>query len=63
MGDTPIRRTMTPTMALSAALRLKSESLTGFAAELRKLDPDEKLALAREAAEYLGVELQVKAPA
>jgi hypothetical protein len=52
---------MTPTMALSASLRLRTESLTQFAAELKKLSAEEKLELARDAAAHLGVELQVKA--
>lgn len=54
---------ITITKALASTLRLESESLADFAAELKRLTDAEKLELATEAAKYLGVELIVKAPA
>lgn len=47
---------------LAATLRLEGESLSNFAAELKRLTPEEKHDLAVAAAKHLGVDL-IEAPA
>ena len=47
---------------LAATLRLEGEPLSAFAAELKRLTPDEKRELAEAAAKHLGVTL-IEAPA
>lgn len=44
---------------LAKTLRLEGESLGAFAAQLKRLTPEEKLELATLAAKHLGVELVV----